>query len=315
MDIIPIFFSFDEGYVPQAAVTFKSLLTNRTSKCIYKLYVLYTNIKRNSIEMLKKTVYQHPNATLDFIFLDDSIIDIEFNKTNFSTDHLGTVFTKDTLFRCIPDLLPEFNRYDKIIYSDVDIVVVDDISDLYSIKFEKEYIAGVKIPHFLEHEISHLDNKFQGTYIAGGLWVMNLKKMREDEIGKKALEIMKKPPFRLIWNDQDVMNIVCDTNVLFLSYRYISIPDWLPILKNKKFRDKYYSSRELKDCMYRPKIVHYAGKKPWKDITVRKAKLWFDWLDKTDFSYLFMDQKKLLESHKKVSRFIRLLRKIKILRK
>ncbi|CAL2075073.1 glycosyltransferase family 8 protein [Tenacibaculum sp. 190524A02b] len=311
MEIIPVFFSFDNGYVPQAAVTFESLLTNRKNKFFYELKVLYTEISENNQLVLKELVDKHPNTSLDFILLEKSLLNLSFDNTNFSTGHLGTVFTIDTLFRCVPDLIPELNKYEKIIYSDVDIVIVDDISELNKITFTNEYLAGVKIPSFLEHEIKHLPEKFKGKYFAGGLWVMNLKKMREDKIGEKAIALMKNPPFKLLWNDQDVMNLVCDTNVLYLPYKYISIPDWLPMLKKIKFKDKYYPNKELYDCMYSPKIVHYAGKKPWKDVSVLKADLWFDWLDKTPFSNLFDDKKNELKEKSKVNVFNKLLKKLR----
>lgn len=284
---IPIFFTFDNGYVPQASVTFISLLETRKSDVFYELKVLFTDITKKNQLLLQTVIEQYENVTLDFITVPSEIVDFEFNNEKFSTSHLGTSFTKDTLYRCIPDLIPEFSSYDTIIYSDVDIVVVDDISDLIHIKFQEQYLAGVKIPYFLRREITHLQSKFAGKYFAGGLWVMNLKQMRKDKIGQKALELIKNPPFKLRWNDQDVMNLVCDTNVLYIPYTYISIPNWLPRLKKRKFKDKYYKNKELYEAMYNPKIVHYAGKKPWNDTSTLKSKLWFSWVEKTPFSNQF----------------------------
>ena len=61
----------------------------------------------------------------------------------------------------------------------------------------------------------------------------------------------------LKWNDQDVMTLVCGSNVKFISYRYISIPDWFPMLKTINYYDENYKNNELFECMHSPKIIHY----------------------------------------------------------
>lgn len=278
---IPMFFSFDNNYVAQAGVTFESLLANAKQGVFYELNVLHTKISEASQKRLIKLVTKHKNATLNFI--DVSKFNFEFSDKNFALQYGGATFTVDTLYRCIPDLIPEFDKYEKIIYSDVDIVIVDDISELYDVDLEEKYLAGVKAPQFLHNEFLHVDKKLIGNYFAGGLWVMNLAKIRKDNLGQKILKLIKNPPYRFIWNDQDVMNLACDLKVAYIPYIYISIPDWLPLLEKMNFKDEYYPNNELYEAMYNPKIIHYAGIKPWGKHEAKKADLWFKWLDKTEF--------------------------------
>lgn len=287
MKEIAIFFTFDNGYVPQAGVTFQSLLENRKQDVFYHLFVVHSVITNENREKLLNLVGRHEQAELQFIELSCHLAKIKFDDNDFATQHAGAVFTKETLYRCIPDLIPEFEKYDKIIYSDVDIIVVQDISELWDIDLENYYLAGVKVPQFLYKERTHLPPKFEDKYFAGGLWIMNLKKMRKDSIGEKTMKIIKNPPVRLRWNDQDVMNLACDTNVKFISYKYISIPDWLPLLQNKNFTDAYYPNNELKETMYHPAIIHYAGRKPWRNPNTLKADLWYYWLEKSGFEDIY----------------------------
>ena len=288
MKKIPIFFSFDDNYASQAAVTFESLLTNAKKNIFYKLYVLHTKISTQTEEKLQTLVKKHLNVTLTFINVE-GLFDIEFNDENFSTGHAGAKFTVETLYRCLPTFVKEFDKYDIIIYSDVDIVVVDDISDLYDIDLENKYIAGVKAPKFLDHQFRHVDKKFLGKYVGGGLWVMNLKKMRKDNLGEKILDLIKEPPYRLIWNDQDVINLACDLKVTYFSYQYVSIPCWYDILKRAGYYDEYYPNKEFYDAVFNPKIVHYAAAKPWVDYNCHSSQLWFKWLKKTDYYSDFKD--------------------------
>jgi lipopolysaccharide biosynthesis glycosyltransferase len=288
MSILPIFFSFDDNYVVPAAVAFESLLSHAGKRDFYELHVVHENITLENRARLEALVSSHGNACLSFIDAKVALsgIDIKFTDENFSTANHKAVFTKETLFRCLPTLIADFDRYEKILYSDVDICVVDDITDLFKLDLSGCYLAGCKAPQFLDYQITHLPEKFIGNYFAGGLWLMNLDKMRQDNLGDRILDIIKNPPFRLIWNDQDIMNLACDLKVKYFSWRYISIPIWNRTLEKLDYYDEYYPDGELYDAMYRPKIVHYAYAKPWKE-RCAGVELWYYWLNKTNFHETF----------------------------
>lgn len=298
MQTIPIFYTYDNNYVIPSAVAFESLLDNAKENIFYKMYVLHTDISQENQQKLIELVSKHKNATLEFINIEELAKNIKISDKAFTHQQHGTIFTKDCFFRCIPSLIPEFDCYDKIIYSDVDIVVVDDISESFDIDLKDEYLASFRVPYFLKEEISHLDSSFVGKYFGGGFWVMNLKKMREDNLGKEIIDIITNPPCQFRWNDQDVMNLACKGQVKYLSYRYVSIPDWLPILEKLDFYDKHYPNNELHDAMYKPKIVHYAGCKPWNKDKPMRSDLWYYYLTKTCFkeSYNLNDFKTTTQS-------------------
>ena len=131
---IPIVFSFDNNYVIPAAVAFFSLLNKAKHDIFYEMFVLHCDISTENQSLLQSIVKKTNNATLTFINTKGLLIN-EWQKGNFSKNlHRDGQFTADTIIRCfIAGLLPQ---YDKVIYSDVDIVVVDDISDLYDIDLD-----------------------------------------------------------------------------------------------------------------------------------------------------------------------------------
>ena len=282
MKKIPIFFSFDNNYVPQAAVAFESLLTHAKEGIFYELFVLHTLVSLENQGKLSEQVRRHSNANLQFIDVTNRF-EIDFSDEKYSKSHSESVFTVDTLYRCLPTLISEFNSYDKIIYSDVDIVVVDDISELYDLDLREDFIGAVRAPAFLSHQVAHLGEEFLGNYFGGGLWVMNLKAMREGNLGEEILGIIQNPPVKLEWLDQDVMNLACKNKTTYFSYRYVSIPSWLDLLEEKEFYDEYYPNGEFYEAMYEPKIIHYAATKPWGAIKPPKSDLWYYWLSKTPF--------------------------------
>ena len=96
MKLIPIFFSFDNNYVPQAAVTFESLLTNANSDIFYELFVVHSGLSTVNIQELYKQVEKHDNAKLQFINVKGRF-DIDFSDEKFCKSHAGSIFTIETM--------------------------------------------------------------------------------------------------------------------------------------------------------------------------------------------------------------------------
>lgn len=121
--------------------------------------------------------------------------------------------------------------------------------------------------------------KFKDTYFAGGIWILNLKKIREDNLEKRMAEIICDDSIVKAFNDQDVMNIACDNNVKNISLRYISYPYLERFIEASKGHFKSsYTPFELWESIYYPKIIHYAAFKPWNG-KARKSEIWFAALD------------------------------------
>jgi lipopolysaccharide biosynthesis glycosyltransferase len=284
MKKLPIFFTFDDRYVVPAAVTFESLLTNALPDVWYDMFVLHEDVTPENQRLLGELVRRHGNGQLRFIDVTETFrrLSVRFDDKNFNHGGGGIAFTKATLFRCLPVLVKEFDAYDVILYSDVDVCVVDDISEIYAQDLGDNFLAGCRLPKRDAGGVQHLPPRFHASYFAGGIWLMNLRKMRADGLTERVIEILRDPPIRLIWNDQDVMNLACDTKVCHLSYRYCAIPRWKTELKPFGYEDEYYPAGELREALYRPKIVHYAANKPW-DGPCDDDDLWHFWHSRTGF--------------------------------
>ena len=258
-----------------AAVAFYSLVMRSKVNVFYDMYVLHSDITKEN-QALLISILQN-KANLKFInthsFLDDF-----WNKGNFDFNNRNTQFTADTIVRCFSSRF--FPDYDIILYSDVDVVFVDDISELYNISLEDNYLAAVKSA-FLKsqyEELSHLKPEhyemLKDTYFAGGIWLLNLKKIREDKLEEECLEILQDNTIIKRWNDQDIMNIACKNKVSYIPLNYISYPYLDMRIQDSNF-DSHYSKEELYDSLFNPKIIHYAGLKPWKDYC-NKSEYWWE---------------------------------------
>ena len=276
MKTIPIFFSFDDNYVKPAAVAFWSLLDKADKNVSYDMYVLHHDISKENQAFLSSIVEKAGNARLIFKDTGGFLLN-EWREGNYEGHQTRTQFTSDTLVRCFAATM--FPYLDKVIYSDVDVVFADDISELWDIDVSDVYLAGVKNV-FMKHEpneLSHLKSEhyemLKDKYLAGGIWLMNLKKIREDAIEAKMMDVIKDDTIIKRWNDQDIINIACAGKVGFIPLNYISYPYLLDYIRRPGFIS-HYSREELYDSYVHPKIIHYALEKPWNGCAERQEIWW-----------------------------------------
>lgn len=284
-NIIPVVHMFNNNYVIAAAVAFYSMLKNADKNFFYSLYVLHYDITVENQDRLKKQVENFENAELNFINVKDNFKDL-FEKTKNQSHFSCEIYLK----YLVPVLL---EQYDKAIVSDVDVIYLGDISKSF-VDFktdENNYLAACKTigkkqttksiyyKFFTEAERSKL--KF-----AGGYYIQNLKKMREDDIPNKLIEFTKNNYQRLIQPEQDVINIVCADKIKTLPVNSLVCTYAYEMFKEDYNGDSNFSSKEVQFALKNPIQLHYAGKeKPWKVFDVPMSKQFFYYLSQTDFFY------------------------------
>lgn len=314
---IPVFFTFNNDYVVPAAVAFFSLLNRAKQSVFYEMYVLHSDITMENEKLLLSIIKRFHNAELKFINTQ-GFLQNEWHKGNFDGNNTKNQFTSDTIIRCFAARF--FPQYKKIIYSDVDVVFVDDISELWNVDLHDKYIAGVKdfAMQYNPNELSHLKPEhyemLKDSYIAGGIWVLNLDLIRHDDLESEIMRIIADKTIIKRWNDQDIMNIACKNKVIHIPLNYISYPYMLKHLSLPEFVS-HYSAQELWDSIINPKIVHYAATKPWKD-KIRYDDIWWDifYFLKLPKTKIFTDiQDKHLNKHLKYKRLFNITLVISVL--
>jgi lipopolysaccharide biosynthesis glycosyltransferase len=244
--IIPLFFSFNRNYCIPAAVAIHSMLKYADKNYFYRLYVLHTELKTNDERKLQKIVQSFNNASLEFMNISECDLDAAWK--NVTAYH----YSKETMSRLFADIL--FPQYNKIIYSDVDVVFSGDVSQAwFEPKKEPFYVAGVK----------HGGGKTDITN--AGFLVMNLQKIREDKMGQQWREMMTG------WNDQDIINACCEPALLPLRFNVCQV-----YYRTKNvLRTDVYSQEEVSEALKKPVMIHYiTSNKPWNTLFSQKQKVW-----------------------------------------
>lgn len=118
---------------------------------------------------------------------------------------------------------------DLVLWLDVDTIVEQDIGDLFDIDMAENYVAMVAEP---------ARSKFPFVYHNAGVMLMDLDRIREDELVKRWIRLIDRDPFTA--PDQDVINLICQGEILTLG------PEW-------------NSAGAITQDARNPYIRHYAG--------------------------------------------------------
>ena len=214
----------DDNYMHHFAVAATSCIVN--TEMPITLWALFNDVSDGNKRKFKKTVESlKKNTVLNIIDLDPEKL------AGLQRDKYISTATYLRLF--IPDLLPK--DIDKVLYLDTDIIVYRDISDLWNIDISDYPIGAVTDPilkkYHREYDIPESTPLFNA-----GILVMNLKKWREKDLGKKALDYSVKTGH----NDQIALNKLIGGNYFELD------PRW---------NDAGHITERTTD----PYITHYAG--------------------------------------------------------
>lgn len=222
LEVIPIFYAVDDGYVPFLAVSIHSLIENSSKDYYYAIKVLYTNIcEENKKKILK---YERENVKIEFVDLNYYIEEIKDKL--FTRDY----YTKTTYFRLfIPNIYPQYN---KVIYLDSDTVLLGDIAELYHQDMGSNLVAVVPDDIIQNEEIfQEYVEKVVGVadyrkYFNAGVLVMNLDEMRKAKFQEKFLYLLETVKFAVV-QDQDYLNRLCKgrTKILDTGWNRMPVPN------------------------------------------------------------------------------------------
>lgn len=173
------------------------------------------------------------------------------NQTYFPPD--GPNFDNAWTYMCmIRAAFPEmFPQYKKILSLDIDIVINDNVSDLWDYDISDYYLAGVP-------ERQRQKTSVDPLYINFGVVMMNLDKLRQDNLQPKIIDALNTKKFGC--PEQDAYNKLCAGHILHLP---------------AEFNFTTYS--HITGDAIKERIIHYAGQKFWRHYSLVKKYSDLDW--------------------------------------
>lgn len=220
------------------------------NKSPVKIYLVSDEDGRPDSKIVKKL--------LDYFGIGYSIefIDAEklFDEKMPSKLNISSRFTKYAHYRLLfPLLIPE----DKLLHIDADCVINGDLWDLWLTEMDDNYLVGREDMGANHYNLKKpIGLRPFDVYVNAGVLLMNLKKIREDNLPEKWFYEINNNRYQA--GDQCVLNKTCKNKILPLDNEYnVSVSTGLNILKDDI------------------KIMHYAGEKPFNSNKVTFPQFYF----------------------------------------
>ena len=264
-DDVVIVFAVSDNFIPYFSAALQSLLENSSENRRYDIVVLTRDISPTSMETLTDQVGAFPQANIGYLDVEAALGDIQL-------PYYGH-FRPETYFRLLaPTLLP---MVDKALYLDSDIIVLDDVADLYDIDVTGYLVGATRdadtvgmICGWEQSVKPYLTNELKLTnpmhYFQAGVLLMNLEEFRRRTTPDQFFALATQRTWR--WLDQDVLNKVCDGDYKRINMRWNVLFDWKCLRRNNIIgcapKDYIFEYEIARNNIG---IVHYAGPddRPW----------------------------------------------------
>ena len=244
--------SCDDNYSKYAGVLITSILYNAAEDDKLSIYILDGGISQEKKEQIL-SLKSIKDCNINFIQINPELFS-QYAKVKTHNYISIATYYRLKLAQLLPDI-------DKIIYLDCDVVVNTSLKDLYDIDINNYLLAGGS------------DNKKRmvkenPTYVNAGILLINLDKIRTDNIEEEFFKYTKENINTITKGDQEIINEVCKGKIKVID------SCWNVQTSNFVNRSDYTS---------KPKIIHYLSKeKPWKFGSYSYHKnYWFKYLQIT----------------------------------
>lgn len=247
-----ILLTFNDEYTKHACVLLASLFeSNKGLNGSFFIHVrcFKSQISSESQNTLSRFCSSYNNR-IEFKELE--INDIEF--PNLEQVYL----TRESYLRLFSfDNMP--NDVDTILYLDVDILIVGDISELFSLKFGNEVLAAVDdLPQPTE-VYRRLSIPVEYTYFNSGVMVVDVSKWRKEGLIRKVTEYIRENHHTIIAHDQDVLNALLYNRRKVLDQKYNLLTPYF-----EGYNKTGSGLEKVNTAKRNPRIIHFAGPiKPW----------------------------------------------------
>lgn len=268
----------DEKYVQHAVATLCSLFENNKEHLI-TVHVLQRGLSEESKNFITNLSQRYNNKVVFYSVDEEKLQGVQFRKNR--------PLSMAAYYRLLlSSVLPE--SIDKVLYLDCDMIVLRDISEIFSIELN-DYALAASLDHFpydQQHRLQLHMEVGERTFCSG-IMLVNLKYWRENNVEPGLLEYAKRHREKVYLHDQDVLNYY------FKKKWFLLPPKWNRGAYDTKapcYND--YKSFDHYEFKYNPMLFHYADLriKPWYNFASPNKKYYVKYLKLSGYSPVFFQK-------------------------
>ncbi len=284
-DSVNLVSASNHSFAPYLGVMLQSVMEHADSGKKYDIVILHTDISQEYQKILAKAADGKPHIQIRFCDVSDALAGIDLPVRH----HISV----ETYFRYfILDFMPE---YEKVLWLDADLVVLQDVGELYRTQMHHYCVAAVldldligtyrtdqQVKKYIDRKLGIRDPYY---YFQAGVMLLNLTQIRKRYMAEDLVRMSMKYPWHML--DQDVLNRALQGSCMELDQKWNVVMDWqyggrrrTDLLKNAPYElwSRYLSAREA------PAVIHYAGGwKPWTMPDCDFAQFFWDYARRSPF--------------------------------
>lgn len=264
-----LLFSINQKAVPLLLSCVRSILRS-AGGAPHEAYVLHSDLDEAAQASI--TAAFPEGITFHFLSVDPQLF-ADFPETSR--------YPQQIYYRiAAPLLLPD--TLDRILYLDVDLVVINSLEQLYHTDFEGAYyVACTHTPELLTKiNQTRLGVGKEVPYINTGVLLFNLPPLREQVRMEDVRDYAERKRHALMLPDQDILTGLYGDHIKLVDTLRYNLSDRILALYNA---DLKHPRRSLAWVRRNTAIVHYCGRnKPWKEGYIGVLGVFYDELEHPD---------------------------------
>lgn len=246
----------DKDYLMPLGVMIYSLCENNKNEDI-TFHIIHNNLTSLEENSLRKITNKYDKMIFFYTIRHSDLSNITIGNREQQKLSISTYFR---LF--IGDILPKHVK--KIIYLDGDIIVCDNLRELWNIDIGNKALAGVPDEYLFYGNIKQSYNRLKYSpnlgYFNAGVLLINLQYWREHNVIDDFFRLIESKVI-FIHHDQDILNYTFREQKIFIPLKYNLMSDFL--LESQYRGISWEYNEEIEQSVKEPVIIHYTGIKPW----------------------------------------------------
>ena len=266
MGKINLVMTTDANYAVPTMVTISSILSASKKDSCFSLSILCApSLPQKDRDMLKKLENKDSRIQIQFIEISDPRLDKAVTTAHISVASYYRLYISQRIME------------DRCLYIDGDVIVRDDLTEVYNTDLKNYYgdavkDLGIQI-HMSEYKNygEYLGISSMSNYVNAGFMLFNLNKIREDKVAQQMREAISKG---YKYMDQDFINKYFYGRIKILPLKYDFFTEYYGSIAGKQVIG--YSEEELHHIEQDACVLHFTGLfKPWLCTRLKINALWW----------------------------------------
>ena len=281
MGVMNIVLTTDDNYIIPTMVTISSILLSANADALFHIYILCSKeLDQSGRQRIADIGKKYKQVSITFLDINDERLNQAVTTAYIPVASYYRLY----ISKLISD--------ERCLFIDGDMIVKEDLTEVYYTDLEDCYVAGVRDMgvqyHFADYEeyAQYLEIPNMHTYVNAGFMIFNWNKIREDELDIKMIDAIDAG---YKYMDQDIINKLCYGKIKILPLRYDFFTEYYGGLSRQKLSG--YSLEELDAAEQKTAVYHFVGIfKPWVCTRMTVNQIWWDVakkaLESTVYAYI-----------------------------